>query len=112
MLLKAVMLAEAAFVPPFATGRMPVTPVVSGKPVTLVITPDAGVPSAGVTKVGELASTTFPDPVDAVVHAIAVPLVAVQKSGLVNVPKLTGDVTPMETHEVPLQNCMVCVVEL
>src|ERR1700733_3669105 len=112
MLLNAVMPAEPAFVPPFPPGNTPVTPVVSGKPVTLVITPEAGVPSAGVTKVGEVASTTLPDPVDAVVHAIAVPEVAVQKSGLVNVPKLTGDVTPMETHEVPLQNCMVWVVEL
>jgi hypothetical protein len=35
-------------VPPLATGKVPVTPVVNGKPVTLVITPDAGVPSAGV----------------------------------------------------------------
>lgn len=39
-------------VPPFATGSVPVTPVVSGRPVTLVITPLAGVPSAGVTSVG------------------------------------------------------------
>ena len=52
MLLKAVMLADDAFVPPFATGNTPVTPVVSGKPVTLVMTPDAGVPSAGVTSDG------------------------------------------------------------
>jgi hypothetical protein len=35
-------------VPPLAIGKVPVTPVVNGKPVTLVITPDAGVPSAGV----------------------------------------------------------------
>lgn len=39
-------------VPPFATGSVPVTPVVSGRPVTLVITPLAGVPSAGVTSTG------------------------------------------------------------
>jgi len=39
-------------VPPFATGRVPVTPVVSGSPVTFVITPDAGVPRAGVVSVG------------------------------------------------------------
>jgi hypothetical protein len=39
-------------VPPLATGNVPVTPVVKGKPVTLVITPDAGVPNAGVVKVG------------------------------------------------------------
>ncbi len=39
-------------VPPFATGSVPVIPVVNDKPVTLVITPDAGVPSAGVVNVG------------------------------------------------------------
>lgn len=39
-------------VPPFATGSVPVTPVVRGRPVTLVITPLAGVPSAGVTSTG------------------------------------------------------------
>lgn len=54
------------FVPPLAVGKVPVTPVVSGKPVTFVIVPDAGVPSAGVTSVGELARTTFPVPVDEV----------------------------------------------
>jgi hypothetical protein len=39
-------------VPPLATASVPVTPVVNGRPVTLVITPDAGVPSAGVVSVG------------------------------------------------------------
>jgi hypothetical protein len=39
-------------VPPLAIGRIPVTAVVSGIPVTLVITPDAGVPSAGFVSVG------------------------------------------------------------
>ena len=53
-------------VPPFATGKVPVTPVVSGRPVTLVITPLAGVPSAGVTKVGPLDNTLLPEPVDVV----------------------------------------------
>jgi len=39
-----------ALVPLFklVTGKLPVTPVDNGKPVTLVSTPDAGVPSAGV----------------------------------------------------------------
>lgn len=41
-------------VPPFATGSVPVTPLVSGSPVTFVITPEAGVPKAGVTSVGEV----------------------------------------------------------
>ena len=39
-------------VPPLAIGNVPVTPVVRGNPVTLVITPDAGVPNAGAVKVG------------------------------------------------------------
>jgi hypothetical protein len=39
-------------VPPFATGKVPVTPVVSGRPVTFVIVPEAGVPKAGVVNVG------------------------------------------------------------
>ena len=63
MLLKQVMLALEQFVPPLATGRTPVTPVVSGRPVALVSTPELGVPSAGVTKVGEAANTRAPVPV-------------------------------------------------
>ncbi|MBK8570432.1 MAG: hypothetical protein IPN81_11035, partial [Nitrosomonadales bacterium] len=39
-------------VPPFATGKVPVTPVVSGKPVVFVSTPADGVPRLGVTRVG------------------------------------------------------------
>jgi hypothetical protein len=50
-------------VPPLATGSVPVTPVVSGKPVKLVATPDVGVPSKGVTSVGDVDSTTLPVPV-------------------------------------------------
>jgi hypothetical protein len=45
-------------VPPLATGKVPVTPVVKGSPVTLVITPLAGVPNAGVVSVG-LVSVLF-----------------------------------------------------
>jgi hypothetical protein len=41
-------------VPPLVTGKVPVTPVVSGKPVALVSVPEAGVPSAGVVSVGEV----------------------------------------------------------
>jgi len=50
-------------VPPLATGKVPVTPVVKGRPVKLVATPDVGVPSKGVTKVGEVDKTTEPVPV-------------------------------------------------
>jgi len=39
-------------VPPLATGNVPVTPVVIGKPVQLVRTPADGVPMFGVTSTG------------------------------------------------------------
>jgi len=42
---------EVIPVPPLATGRVPVTPVVKGNPVALVSTPDTGVPRAGAVKV-------------------------------------------------------------
>jgi hypothetical protein len=47
-------------------GSVPVTPVVKGKPVKLVATPDVGVPNKGVTKVGEVAKTAEPVPVSSV----------------------------------------------
>ena len=50
-------------VPPFATGKMPVTPVVRGNPVAFVSVRTDGVPRAGVTSVGELAKTKAPEPV-------------------------------------------------
>ena len=56
----------AAPVPPLATGRVPVTPVVSGRPVALVSTPEVGVPSRGVTSVGLVESTVLPVPVEVV----------------------------------------------
>jgi hypothetical protein len=46
--------ADVALVPPFAIGKVPVTPEVIGKPVQLVRTPADGVPRAGVTNVGEV----------------------------------------------------------
>jgi hypothetical protein len=56
----------ARLVPPFATGKIPVTPVVSGNPVKFVATPLIGVPSAGAVNVAEsivgLVAKTF-DPV-------------------------------------------------
>ena len=60
--------AKNAFpVPPFPAGSVPVTPLLSGRPVAFVSTADDGVPNAGVTSVGEVARTGAPDPV-AVVH--------------------------------------------
>ena len=49
-----------------AIGNVPVTPVVSGRPVILVAVPEEGVPSTGVTKVGLVAKTNAPDPVSLV----------------------------------------------
>jgi hypothetical protein len=57
---------DVRLVPPLAVGKVPVTPVVRGKPVKLVATPDVGVPRIGVTKVGEVAKTAEPVPVSSV----------------------------------------------
>ena len=51
------------FVPPFAIGSVPVTPVVNGSPVPFVRVTDVGVPKIGVTNVGLVDSTLFPEPV-------------------------------------------------
>ena len=60
--------AVVAPVPPLATGRDPVTPVVRGSPVAFVKTPEAGVPKAGVISTGLvnvlLASVSVPANVD------------------------------------------------
>ena len=53
-------------VPPFNIGNVPVTPVVKGRPVALVNTAAEGVPSAGVTSVGDVANTLAPEPVSSV----------------------------------------------
>ena len=53
-------------VPPLATGSVPVTPVVIGKPVQLVKTPAEGVPIFGVVNAGLVDKTLLPEPVDAV----------------------------------------------
>ena len=50
-------------VPPFATGRVPVTPVVNGNPVAFVRVAADGVPRFGVVSAGDVESTTLPDPV-------------------------------------------------
>ncbi len=41
-------------VPPLATGKVPVTPVLKGNPVALVKVPEAGVPKTGAVMVGEV----------------------------------------------------------
>jgi hypothetical protein len=54
---------EVIPVPPFATGNVPFTPVVNGKPVQFVKVPPVGIPMSGVIKVGEEANTNEPEPV-------------------------------------------------
>ena len=108
---------EDALVPPFklATGRFPVTPVDNGKPVQLVSVPEVGVPNKGVTKVGEVASTLAPDPVDVVtpvpplatgsvpvtpvvsgspVQLVSVPEVGVPKTGVTKVGEVDKTLLP------------------
>ena len=74
------------FVPPFAIGKTPVTPVVSGSPVKLVATPLDGVPNAGVTNVGDVAKTRLPVPVSFVIAAIKFALDGVAKNVATPVP--------------------------
>ena len=50
-------------VPPLPTGNVPVTPEVRGRPVAFVRMAAEGVPSAGVTSVGDVLSTGKPLPV-------------------------------------------------
>ena len=45
---------DVRLVPPLAVGKVPVTPVVSGKPVALVSVPLEGVPKTGAVIVGEV----------------------------------------------------------
>ena len=84
--------------PPLATGNVPVTPVVSGKPVTLVITPEVGVPRSGVTRVGLVARTMPPEPVTAFPRAVATP-----------VPRAVTPVPPAEAGSVPVVSTEVDV---
>jgi hypothetical protein len=48
----------------------PEIPVETGRPVALVKVTEVGVPNIGVTKVGEVESTTEPDPVVAVILSV------------------------------------------
>ncbi len=72
--------------PPLANGSVPVTPVLSGKPVALVSVPLDGVPSAGVTKVGEVANTSAPLPVSFVTADARLLLDGVAKNVATPVP--------------------------
>ena len=94
-------------VPPLPMGNVPVTPVVSGSPVTLVITPEVGVPSNGVTSVGLVLRTLLPEPVEVVTPVpplatanvpatVTAPVVAVAGVRPV-VPKLMEETRELET---------------
>ena len=91
-------------VPPFAIGKVPVTPVVNGKPVAFVNTPDAGVPNAGAVKVGEVkvlfVKVSVPANVakvpDAAGKVMAIPVPATAGAEIVAVP----DVEPANANEV------------
>ena len=84
-------------VPPFATGNVPVTPVVKGKPVKFVATPLEGVPRAGVTRVGEVENTKFVDVVP-VAPAAVKPVMLLNEAMLAVVafvpPLATGSAAP------------------
>jgi hypothetical protein len=87
-------------VPPLATGSVPVTPVVIGRPVQLVNVPDVGVPKIGDTKVGAFANTTPPVPVEAVVDPVPplatgrVPVTPVVNGNPVALVRTTADGMP------------------
>ena len=72
----------------------PETPVDTGKPVAFVSTPDAGVPSAGVTSTGDVANTNAPVPVSSVTAAARLALVGVPRN--VATPAARPE-TPVET---------------
>ena len=89
-------------VPPLATGRVPVTPVVKGRPVALVITPDAGVPNAGVIKVGDVANTNAPEPVSSLTAVARFALEGVPNQVATPAPKEVIPVPPFATGSVPI----------
>ena len=83
----------ASPVPPFATGNVPVTPVVSGNPVQLVKVPELGVPNTGVVSVGDVANTKDPLPVSFVIADAKLALVGVARNVATLVP---NPATPVE----------------
>lgn len=71
----------------------PLMPVLTGKPVQLVSTPLEGVPSAGVTRVGEVAKTAAPLPVSSVRAVARFALDGVAKNAATPAPR---PLTPVE----------------
>lgn len=74
-------------VPPLFAGRVPVTPVESGRPVAFVNTPLVGVPNSGVISVGEVANTLAPVPVSSVSAAARFALDGVARKVATPVPR-------------------------
>ena len=96
---------------------VPVTVPVMLAPPAETVSPPAVMESpplltVGETRLGEVASTTLPVPVGEVVHWIAVPLVAVQKSLVVRVPVVRVDGDPTAIQPVPLQYTKVWMLAL
>ncbi len=84
-------------VPPFATGSVPVTPVVSGSPVALVSTAADGVPRFGVVRLGLVANTSAPDPVSSLTAAARFALDGVPRNVATPEPRLVSPVPPLAT---------------
>ena len=80
-----------------ATGSVPVTPVVKGKPVADVKTKAVGVPRAGVTNVGEVANTNEPEPVSSVTAAAKLAELGVPRKVATPLPKDVIPVPPEAT---------------
>ena len=93
---------EVIPVPPFATGSVPVTPVVNGKPVALVNVPEVGVPKIGVTSVGLVANTRAPVPVSFVTAAARLADDGVPRNVATPVPSAVMPVPPLATGNVPV----------
>lgn len=74
----------------FATGRFPVTPVVSGNAVQFVKTPEVGVPNAGVTNVGVFDMYVFRPENVPMIGVAAAWLMAPKKKLLSPKPLVTG----------------------
>lgn len=88
-------------VPPLATGNVPVTPVVKGRPVAFVSVTLVGVPRIGVTSVGLVAKTREPVPVSSVTAVARLAEDGVPRNVAIPVPKLVMPVPPLATASVP-----------
>jgi hypothetical protein len=78
---------EVIPVPPLATGKISLTPVVKERSVQFERLPDAGVPNAGVTNVGLVANTRAPVPVSSVMAAAKLALEGVARKAATLLPR-------------------------